>query len=926
MNTMKKIVLLFIAIVFPLTIIADITGAGTSGDPYTGSMSSGTFNISSGTSYFHQITVSGGTLNIAAGATLYATATSSFITISGTGVINADGSSGSPIIFTSNVSSWSRITFSSSGSSLLDYCTIEKGLVSGSGYGGGILISSSNLTVSNCIIKSNAAGYGGGIFINTGASPTIDKCHIHSNTAGYAGGGLYIYTSSSAVVKNCLIEDNTCTNTGNRGGGGISTYTTSGSPRIINCTVVNNVHSTPNTNYGNNIEIHDSNSGLRYINCVVWGGADPCVYRSGGAQFSANHFVNSAVQSVYSSSGETSMSSYTNSFKINTSNTGSSPSGPFFTDPSADNWTLRFQSPCRDAGTTPSPTVPNDYIGNPRIGNYDIGAYEVQYSRWTGATSTAWSSATNWDQSVDPSSGTGDVIIPTGLSSYPTDGSNPDFTIGSGNQMIIEQGARVTLDALTNNGILKLNHAQNTTGFASMIINSYTRGGGGTEEIQLYLAGGGGEGTYKWHYITPPVASVSTDVFTGVTLDLAQFIESYPSSDLLQGWVAYDGYVYSTGLSDGPPFTTLAKGKGYNFWDNENNTFTFGGLFNTADEVVSIPYSGDPSNLHGFNLIGNPFSSGLDWDDIADGVYFTYPAYTSKGIYFTRDNVQCSYINGVGTPGDVTGIIPPMQGFFTKTYESGHSITLAKAARTHNSIHARYKGSSVIPLVRLAVYETDTPGDETVVRFDDLAKPYLDNDFDAVKMFFDATKTFIHTTLSATKYAINGLPFPETGSSYEIPVVVNFTTSGTHKISAIQLQGLGSYGVTLKDNATGFTADLTTTPEVIFSATSGLISDRFVLTVGNVVTDIEKPVSAPGDFTVYSAHGMINIMPDGDLWNGITGSVKLLDLTGKTVAQKPNTIITKDEVIQMQSPNKNGLYFVEISSGVKRYVGKVVVR
>ena len=112
----------------------------------------------------------------------------------------------------------------------------------------------------------------------------------------------------------------------------------------------------------------------------------------------------------------------------------------------------------------------------------DIGAFEVQYSRWkTTAASTDWNTGDNWDGGVPTA--TRDVIIPTGASNYPTSSPGTDFEIGAGKQMIVEPGARVTLGNLTNNGIIKLNH--NTSEFASLIINSYTRGTGGRRDTAL---------------------------------------------------------------------------------------------------------------------------------------------------------------------------------------------------------------------------------------------------------------------------------------------------------------------------------------------------------------------------------------------------------------------------------------------------------
>ena len=406
--------------------------------------------------------------------------------------------------------------------------------------------------------------------------------------------------------------------------------------------------------------------------------------------------------------------------------------------------------------------------------------------------------------------------------------------------------------------------------------------------------------------------------------DLAQFVESRPATSLLQAWVAYDGYIYSNGqiyLPDG--FSSLIPGKGYNFWDDVNNTITFGGLFNTANATMPLGFSGLPT-LSGFNLLGNPFSSGLNWDDVINGTYFPYPVNTSKGLYFTRNNLQCSYIAGVGNPSDVTGIIPPMQGFFVKTNSTGNSITLPSAARTHNNIHSRYKGETIIPLVRLAIYEAEISNDETVVRFDTDAKSTLDNDFDALKMFLSSSITSIHTALGGTNYSINGQPFPE--SLLEIPVIVNVISAGTHKISATQLQGLDGYNVSLTDKTTGFTADLKTTPVVTFSASPGTLSDRFILKFSNLSTGNEDLYTNNNSFNIYRNFNFINIQTLADEWDGKTGSVKVLDMSGKTVSDLRRTEFSKTSVTQIGAPDANGLYFIEIKSGVNRFVGKVVIQ
>ncbi len=939
---MKKSLLLIITLTFSLALAAQWYGNGLSpATAYYGEINSANpmqdWNLTNypdsiiyiglNTSGQNDLTVgNGGILTVGEGITIKFCSTLSDLRITGTGILNVSGSASYPVTFTKDSqSNWGHISFQNMTTtnpqnypSIISNCIIEWGDVSSTAlspanpnqYGGAMYVDFSYVTITDCELRNNKAGWGGSIFVGDGKFPAISNCYIHGNTATTSGGGIYSWKNSSTIISNCIIINNNCSGTG--GGGGIFIGGAAKGVKVINCVISSNTAN--NTTLGHNIKIFSNTASPKpqFINSIIWKPANSIV----GSNYDAD-FYYCAIQ-------DPPRATYTGCIPLNSENAGMNPAGPFFASMTGNQWTLQIISPLLDAGTIPAPAVPTDYTGNPRIYNYDIGTYEYQYSRWkTTASTTDWNTGDNWYGGIPVSNR--DVIIPAGASLYPTATPGPDLTIGAGKQMIIEPGARVTINSLTNNGIIKLNH--NATDFASLILDSYTRGIGGSEEIELYLEGGGSalNEDYKWHYISTPVSSLLTDVFTVNTYNLAQFVETRPSASLLQGWVAYDGYVYSTGNYDGPTFSSLIPGKGYNYFNDVSITYSFGGMFNTSDLPAALSFTtGTPLSMHGFNLLGNPFSSGLNWDDIIDGLFFPYPANTSKGLYFSRNNEQCSYIAGVGVPADVTGIIPPMQGFFIKTYSTENFITLPKAARTHNNIHSRYKGGTDIPLVRLAVFEKGVSNDETVVRFNDLAKSDLDNDYDAIKMFLSSNKTSIYTSLEGTNYSINGLPFPE--STLEIPVVVNLISAGTHKISATQLQGLDNYNVFLTDKTTGFTANLKNTPDLTFSASAGSIRNRFSLKISNVSTGTEDIHSSENSFNVYQNYDKINIQTLADAWDGKTGSVRVLDMAGKVVKDLNATEFSKTSVTQVQAPALNGLYFLEIRSGVMKYVGKVLIK
>lgn len=71
---------------------------------------------------------------------------------------------------------------------------------------------------------------------------------------------------------------------------------------------------------------------------------------------------------------------------------------------------------------------------------------------------------------------------------------------------------------------------------------------------------------------------------------------------------------------------------------------------------------------------------------------------------------------------------------------------------------------------------------------------------------------------------------------------------------------------------------------------------------------------------------MLNIVPLSDEWNGKQGSVRIIDLTGKSILENRNLEFWKNSLIQLPVSGMKGIYIVEIRSGLMRYVGKVMIK
>jgi hypothetical protein len=937
---MKRIIF-FLLLLFciPFSIIA-INGDGSFALPYNGPL---TENMTwSGTVYVNgDVTVNGFTLTLNPGTTIRFLTAGSDIIVTGTGILTASGSSGSMIRFTADFNNngiygetgerWGHISFQNmtpgfTTPSIINYCIVEFGQKNSTppdndAYGGGINTSFSYLTISNCIIRNNYAGFGGGIYVSSGATTSITNCLIVSNTAGTTGGGIILYQSPNTSIKNCIIMKNTCQGAG--GGGGIFIGTGSTGVTVTNSTFASNISS---VNKGNNIRFYANGSTpkVMFYNTIVWGSNGSIDYYAQAPALTDFNFC--AIQGY--TTGYTSC--------INLSGTNGDPAGPNFYNvtPGSEDYRINFISPCRDAGTTPSPAIPTDYSGNSRIGAYDIGAYEVQYSRWTGTTSTAWGTAGNWVNNLTPVSGSSDVFIPkTGVTTFPVDGSNPSFTIGSGKYLVIDSGAHLTLSTLTNTaGTLRVFY--NLSNLASLDIDGYTDNSG-TEELSLYLKGNTA-GT-MWHYISPPVSSLAATTFSSAGAAVTEYRESLIDDNLNNGWVTSTGYHYDVTLptpawvNEGWTWPSLLVGSGYNYYANSSKTFNISGAINTGNASISLVFSSGPAAdnpaAQGYNLIGNPYTCGLDWDAVVNSDLNTLEpgwADVEEAIYFKRNGVTYYYVGGSTSPNNLVGNpIAPMQGFFIHT-KTNFTLTIPAAAAKVHTLNPRFKGSEIIiPSIRLQL-ENSGKTDETLIKFNEKATTSFDKSFDARKFTTESGVLSLSSTLEGTEYAINGLSFPE--SSVSIPLKLYANTAGSYTLRAIEITGVENYKVNLIDKLQNITIDLSEITSYSFDAIKGISADRFEITISNVLTAIPDNKDANKPFNIFSSGDHINIQTLSDEWIGKSGEVRVIDLTGKPVSHLRNFEFSLDEIKKVSANGKSGIYLVEIISGYKRYVGKVIIR
>lgn len=396
-----------------------------------------------------------------------------------------------------------------------------------------------------------------------------------------------------------------------------------------------------------------------------------------------------------------------------------------------------------------------DIATNPPTGFYASGSI-LRFNQGASATYDVNAGDRTWSTTVIPQN----ITVATGKVRV------NDNRTATGNLLVspnatIELSAAIQLtiqNALTNDGMLILKSA-NETGTATIITNGTVSGSGTTEVEQFVSSAAMGTTGRNW-YISSPLSAATSSTIT---------------SETGNGLVSWNG---SAWIAAG---TTMDVMKGYIARSpNGNKTIKFsGGSLNTGNQSVSnLPV--------GFNLVGNPYASYVDFaqatrTEVASTIWYRSKS-TGSYVFQTFNTVGSIGVNGG------TNTIPPMQSFWIRTTAASNAFGFTNTMRSHQNqtIAAnRLKAPAVDTqqLLRLEIANgTDT--DETVVYFNENAINALD-DYDSQKLFNEeAGVPEIYTQTESTNLSINGLNSLQLQT--EIPL--GFRTGLTDQQASYQLK------------------------------------------------------------------------------------------------------------------------------------------
>ncbi len=320
-------------------------------------------------------------------------------------------------------------------------------------------------------------------------------------------------------------------------------------------------------------------------------------------------------------------------------------------------------------------------------------------------------------------------------------------------------------------------------------------------------------GTEGWRLLSSPVADSSyasffrglwTQGFTGATVEHgASNVYTWPLSSVGRDstqWIP---------LSDGS--ATFSPGQGVLMYvfsdddgpDNETNAgfpkvLRADGFSPSTD--VSLNSRLNP-NLEGWSLVGNPYTTNINWDLMAK-------TNLSNSVY-VWDNTASEWKTWNGTLGGLTdGLIGPFNGFFVETLNENPELSVPLTARADGNSVFLGKETTPEPFVlELEVRNEENRSNSTWLSFSEAGLPGKDA-FDALKLLPFSPEFIQIASADAEGKLLDINELPLDFDLIEIPIHIRSTYSGVHDIRFSNVVLPDDWTLALVDTKTGEEIDV----------------------------------------------------------------------------------------------------------------------
>jgi len=281
------------------------------------------------------------------------------------------------------------------------------------------------------------------------------------------------------------------------------------------------------------------------------------------------------------------------------------------------------------------------------------------------------------------------------------------------------------------------------------------------------------------------------------------------------------GYVGVTNVTN-----SLEANRGYYVWlagaaQNLDNT----GLIQSGQVSVPLSYTvTSPGTVfdYGWNLIGNPYPSEVDWNLVSASL-------TGPKVYYVYDFQTNTYKfrNATTNTGTASRYIAHSQGFLVKVNTSGQNLVFQETHKTNTG--AAFERSEDVSNALVAVrWAKGNQSDESLIVFDgDAASSYDDYDVaDLQSPFAEAVEMSLQSADGAL-LAQDARPY---SAEIQIPVSVKMPEAGVYTFTVLDAQNLPLGAcLTLEDMITGERTSLTQGAIVTVEVAEPFEGVRFII-------------------------------------------------------------------------------------------------
>jgi hypothetical protein len=308
--------------------------------------------------------------------------------------------------------------------------------------------------------------------------------------------------------------------------------------------------------------------------------------------------------------------------------------------------------------------------------------------------------------------------------------------------------------------------------------------------------------------------------------------------------------------------------------------------------------SRDDTKGYGWHLIGNGYTSALEWDNCTGWTFYNWGHIAnvwdeSAGTYVALNAGDC---------------IPSTNGFFLQVASgaSGNNeLTIPPAARAHDATN-NYKNNLVnnqkYTLVLKVSTTANTFSNTIRVGFKEDATEQWDMKYDSHKLYGNEQAPELWTISNGEEFSANTLPFNQ--EPIDLPLNFKAGVNGDYTLS---FEGLDSFetnsNITLEDLQTNQIVDLKQSQTYTYTASTDDPKNRFMLHFYSV-TSTPKTEMTDDKALIYVYNNSVIVKATN---SGLNGTVEVINLLGQTMKTEK---VTQCSFLNINTPFKTGIYIV----------------